>query len=245
MLEYEGPYGLPPTSGLPCPIPMGTTFRLMTVNLLHERSDPSFFARVLERVAPDVVVTQELGPFSADVVASAFPNHRLRPALGFTGRGVATRFDVEFDDIDMPGRPGTAAVLDVAGTTVSLAGIHLLNPVHFPWWVTARGRGHQLEGLFTWLDQAGDGPLLVAGDFNASPRWPAYKQMAGRLTDVVADWAEREGRKTERTWGWRPGWPKMLRIDHVFGAGVSATEVRIQPMLGSDHSAVIVDVEVP
>ena len=74
---------------------------LMTVNLLHDRCDPSDFARVLIEMEPDVVVTQELGPMCADVLASRYPNHRLRPALGFLGRGIATRFDATFDDIDV------------------------------------------------------------------------------------------------------------------------------------------------
>jgi endonuclease/exonuclease/phosphatase (EEP) superfamily protein YafD len=223
---------------------MGSEFRLMTANLLHERCDAADFARVLEAAGPDVIVTQELGPQCADVIASAYRHHRLRPALGFLGRGIATRFEAEFGEIEMPGRPGTSALLDVEGTRVRLAGIHLLNPIHFPWWATARTRGRQLEGLFDWLDTDGDHPTLVAGDFNASPRWPAYKRTAERLTDLVAELADHRRVRAERTWGWRPGWPRMLRIDHVFGIGVRAQAVSVLPIAGTDHHAVVVDLEV-
>lgn len=215
----------------------------MTVNLLHVRSDAAHFARVVERLTPDVVVTQELGPYCAEVLASTYPNHRLRPSLDFVGRGIATRFDATFGDIDMPGRPGTSAILDVNGTAVRVAGMHLLNPLHFPWWVTARDRGRQLNGLFRWLDIGDDGPVVVAGDFNASPRWPAYKMVVSRLTDLVAERAEMDGTKPDRTWGWRPGWPRMLRIDHVFGDGVEANEVIVEPVSGTDHRALVVDLE--
>ncbi len=219
-------------------------FRLMTVNLLHDRCDIGHFATVLEQVDPDVIVTQELGPFCADVIASAYPNHRLRPALGFLGRGIATRFDARFGDIDMPGRDGTSALLDVDGQRVRLAGVHLLNPITFPWWVSVARRRRQLKGLFGWLEQDPGGPVVVAGDFNASPRWPAYKQVAARLTDVVVERAAREGLKTEPTWGWRPGWPRMLRIDHVFGDGVEAVDAAVHTVEGTDHAAVVVDLGV-
>lgn len=222
---------------------MTASFRLMTANLLHDRCDASDFARLLVELEPDVVVCQELGPSCADVVASAYPHHRLRPALGFTGRGIATRFGASFGEIDMPGRPGTSAVVDVDGSEMSLAGVHLLNPIAFPWWRSVRARGRQLEGLFGWLEGEAADPVLVAGDFNATPIWPAYRQVAARLVDLVAEHAERSGAGTEPTWGWRPGWPRMLRIDHVFGRGVRANWVRVEPIVGSDHAAVVVDLE--
>lgn len=215
------------------------SFRLMTCNLLHDRVDTAHFAIVLAECDPDVVVTQELGPGAADVLASAYPHHQLRPALDFTGRGIATRLDVVFGDIDMPGRDGTSAVLQVDGHTVRLAGVHLLNPINFPWWVVARARARQLEGLYEWIER-GEGPVVVAGDFNASPRWPAYKRTAELLTDLVLELNP----DAERTWSWRPGWPRMLRIDHVFGSGVRGTDVVVTSVRGTDHAALVVDLDV-
>lgn len=215
----------------------------MTVNLLHDRCDVADFARVLDEADPDAVVTQELGPSCAHVVAGKYDHHRLRPAVDFVGRGIATRFEASFGEIDMLARPGTSATFDLDGMEVRLGGVHLLNPINFPWWRSARGRGKQLEGLFTWLDEAPSVPTLVAGDFNASPAWPAYKRVEERLTDLVDQFVERRGETPEPTWGWRPGWPRMLRIDHVFGAGVRANAVELRPVRGSDHAAVVVDLE--
>jgi endonuclease/exonuclease/phosphatase family metal-dependent hydrolase len=218
-------------------------FRLMTVNLLHDRCDVSHFADVLDELSPDVVVTQELGPLCADILASAYPNHRLRPALDFTGRGIAARLEASFADIDMPGRPGTAVELFVDGSTLHLGGVHFLNPVVFPWWSSARERGRQFEGLEEWLGSLDVGPVVVAGDFNASPRWPVYRETARLLDDLVLNWAEREGRRPERTWAWRPGMPRLLRIDHVFGRGIEARRVAVRPVAGTDHASVVVDLE--
>ena len=213
-------------------------FRLMTTNLLHKRVDLEDFSAVLDLHQPDVIVTQELGPATADVLASRFPYNELYPSLDFTGRGIATRFDSKFGSIEMPGRDGTSATFEIDGVEVRLAGVHLLTPINFPWWTSVRSRRLQLEGLFEWMDR-GMGPLVVAGDFNASPRWPAYRRMADRLTDLVLE----HDSEPERTWSWRPGWPRLLRIDHVFGAGVYATEVWVENIRGTDHAAVIVDLQ--
>jgi endonuclease/exonuclease/phosphatase (EEP) superfamily protein YafD len=91
------------------------------------------------------------------------------------------------------------------------------------------------------LAEDADDPVVVAGDFNATPIWPVYRKVVSRLEDLVAQHAERTGSGAEPTWGWRPGWPRMLRIDHVFGRGVKADEVRVVPIVGSDHAAVVVD----
>ncbi|MFZ0014224.1 MAG: endonuclease/exonuclease/phosphatase family protein [Acidimicrobiia bacterium] len=219
---------------------MAAQLRLMTSNLLHEHVDAGHFATVVERYDPDVVVTQELGPHAADVLTDKYPSHHLLPASNFTGRGIATRLEVTFGDIPMPGRPGTSALIRHEGEELRLAGIHLLNPIDFPWWDSVRTRQGQLRGLFEWLD-TGSGPVVVAGDFNASPRWPAYRRMADRLTDLVLE----QNPAAERTWSWRPGWPRLLRIDHVFGSEVRATQVNVASVLGTDHAAVVVDIEVP
>lgn len=224
---------------------MGASLRLMTANLLHDRCDIADFARVVEELKPDVVVTQELGPMCADVLTTEYARHRLHPTHGFRGRGIATRLDAEFGDIEMPGRSGTWASIDLGGTSLRLAGVHLLNPIKYPWWTMARVRRAQVDAVLRWLDEdPAGGPALVAGDFNASPSWPAYRQISSRLEDLVAEWADRSGSVAERTWGWRPGWPRMLRIDHIFGRGVRAEEVRVVSIVGTDHSAVVADLSI-
>jgi endonuclease/exonuclease/phosphatase family metal-dependent hydrolase len=188
-----------------------------------------------------VVVTQELALGCAEVLESRYPNHRLRPADDFKGRGIATRLEAEFDDIPMPGREGTSARLMVGGRPWNLAGVHFLNPIEFPWWRSVRGRSGQVAAVQGWVEGAGSGPLLVAGDFNASPRWPAYREMDRLLTDLPASFAFERGMNPETTWAWRPGWPRMLRIDHVFGREVETVAVSVVPIEGSDNQAVVVD----
>jgi len=220
---------------------MYRAFRLMTVNLLQDRCDVSRFAETLDEVRPDVVVAQELAPAPAEALAERYKYSRLHPSLDFTGRGVASRLRADFDDIPMPLRDGTAAVLDVDGVPVRLAGIHLMNPISFPWWRSALARRRQVRAILGWLGED-EGPVIVAGDFNATGSWPAYKAMAARLTDLVAEESSRRGDSPGPTWAWRPAWPRMLRIDHVFGSRLRATETLVVPIAGSDHAAVVADI---
>ncbi len=219
---------------------MDTPIRLMTSNLLHGGADVDAFVEVLDRLNPDVVVTQELGFEYVEVLTERYDNHYLNPAEDFTGRGIATRLEAVFGDIPMPARFGTSARLDVGGELWNLAGIHLINPIDFPWWTSVKTRTIQLEAIDRW-SRTVKGLAIVAGDFNASPKWPAYRHMTEDWTDLVAEQASESGERPGRTWGWRPGWPRLLRIDHVFGAGVIATDVSVVPIKGSDHDAVVVD----
>lgn len=219
---------------------MDTPIRLMTSNLLHGGADVDAFVEVLDRLKPDVVVTQELGFEYVEVLTERYSNHYLNPAEDFTGRGIATHLEAVFGDIPMPVRMGTSAALDVSGTEWNLAGIHLINPIEFPWWTSVKTRSGQLEAIDHWSLTVKE-PSIVAGDFNASPKWPAYRHMAEDRTDVVAEHLSESDERPGRTWGWRPGWPRLLRIDHVFGSGVIAIEVSVVPIKGSDHDAVVVD----
>jgi endonuclease/exonuclease/phosphatase (EEP) superfamily protein YafD len=220
---------------------MGVSFRLMSANLLHEHCDVDDFERVLDETQPDVIVIQELGHDCADVLATLYPNRLLRPANDFTGHGMASRFDTVFEELATTGHPGIGARVDVEGTPLAVTGLHLPNPLDFPWWATARTRSIQIEAVFEWISDQSEMAAIVAGDFNASPIWPAYRKLATRLTDLVDEWAVAEEREPEPTWAWHAGWPRVLRIDHVFGSGVRAANVAVEPIVGSDHAAVIAD----
>ena len=145
----------------------------------------------------------------------------------------------------MPAREATWAMIMLGSQVLRLVGMHLVNPIEFPQWRSVRRRGKQLKALFEWTDAGDDDvPLIVAGDMNASPSWPAYRMMSERWLDLVVEANRSMGENPQTTWGWRSGWPRLLRIDHVFGMGVQANRAGVEPIPGSDHHAVIVEVEV-
>jgi endonuclease/exonuclease/phosphatase (EEP) superfamily protein YafD len=221
---------------------MGPSFRLLTANLLNGRADPRLFGESLDRLAPDIVVTQELGPDAAEAIADRYPGHDLHPGLDHRGIGIASRFEAEYGSLDLPWREGRWARIDIGSRVLVVATVHLINPIEFPWWVSVRKRTDQLEALATWAkDEVGKEAMVVAGDMNASPSWPAYTFLADRWDDLVVEAAQVSGSDPESTWGWRPGWPRMLRIDHVFGRGVEALATSVEAVRGSDHDAVVVE----
>ncbi|MGB7861237.1 MAG: endonuclease/exonuclease/phosphatase family protein [Acidimicrobiia bacterium] len=220
---------------------MSEPVRLLTVNLLHDGATKDQLIRLLDTTSPDVVVAQELNHKCAEVIDDRFSHTHLDPQDDFTGRGIGTNLDARFGDVPMPARHASTAALQVGGDVWNLAGVHLVNPIKFPWWRSVRSRTGQVEAVIEWSAQLTDDPLLVVGDFNASPRWPAYRRLRDRWIDLVEEHAVETGVDLMPTWGWRPGWKKMLRIDHVFGSGLTAVDVSVHQVRGSDHAAVVVD----
>lgn len=213
----------------------------MTGNVLKDGAEPGDLGDLIDRLDPDLVFLQEMSEGSARVLADRFEHTFLFPSEEFKGRGVASKRKAECGSIDLPWRPGTWAKVTVEGRTLVAAGIHMSNPIQFPWWRSVRERRDQMNFLFAWAVAQESDALIVAGDMNASPVWPLYRRLADHWQDLAEAAAERSGEEPEPTWGWRPGWPRMLRIDHIFGSGVNAVASQVEPMRGSDHDALIVD----
>lgn len=215
--------------------------RLLTANVLKERSDPHHLAGLLDRVQPDLVFLQEMGEGAGRVLADRYAHHFLFPSEELEGRGVASLRQAEMGSLPLPWRPGTWARMQLEGKVLLAVGVHMSNAIDFPWWESVRQRRDQVDALFSWVDEQEYDALVVVGDMNSTPVWPLYRRLAGRWRDLAEEVATRHGARTERTWGWRPGWPRMLRIDHVFGGGVEALAVEVHPIRGSDHHAVAID----
>lgn len=86
---------------------------------------------------------------------------------------------------------------------------------------------------------------VLVGDFNATPYWPWYARMASQFTDAAVAVASKSGSALRGTWGPRPGDAKLLRIDHGFLRGVDVEEFEVFDVLGSDHSAIVMDLTLP
>lgn len=213
----------------------------MTANLLENGADPDSLAHLIDALDPDLVFLQEMTAEPAKVIQERFEYHYLVPNAGPVGRGVASKHEAELGSLDLPWRPGTYARLSRGGRSLTAAGVHMPNPIVFPWWRAVKERRDQTEALVLWAGLEESDSLVIAGDMNASPAWPVYRRLAEHLDDLPQQAAVKAGMEPERTWGWRPGWPRMLRIDHVFGRGVNAVRTSVHRIQGSDHHAVVVD----
>jgi len=217
--------------------------RVLSINLLVDRADPDALRRLLVDVDPDVVVTQELGIRTAGVLSALFPHGHLDPQDDLFGLGIATRRPVEIERLDLEGRSGWVAHLDpdtwpLLSEPLDVLDVHLVNPVNRPWRKSRDARRLQIQQIATFLEGR-DAASVVIGDMNATPAWPEYKL----LSRLGADAAAVTG-TARRTWSQFMWGPRLLRIDHAFVSGVQPLKTSVRAVEGSDHSALIVDLEV-
>jgi endonuclease/exonuclease/phosphatase family metal-dependent hydrolase len=215
--------------------------RLVTVNLYNGRVVPSDLLRFLEAVRPDIVCAQEVGPDAARILDRRFPYGAVEGGLDHEGRALVGLQPMGVTLLALPFRGGLVGRVEMAGRPLEVISIHLANPIDGFRGIPARRA--QLEALEPVLSRRAD--RLVVGDMNATPSWPTYRRLSRHLDDGVRQWAERTGNRAAPTWAKAPGWPAVLRIDHVFTSGVELTNVTVQQIAGLDHKAVTVDVAWP
>lgn len=249
------PRGRAPEPGAPPAVP----FRLVTYNVhgcrgMDGRFSTQRIARVIARLAPDVVCLQELdesrtrsgGVDQAQEIARLLQKDFHFHAVaelddGRFGNAVLSSFPIRLRDrgplprlasrLPLTERGVLWVEVDVGGMAVQVLNTHL--SIH------ERERRLQVRELVSerWLAHPEcTGPVVLAGDFNASPDSRVIRSVETRLRSVAS------GGKP-RTWSSRI---PMRRIDHVFGSGeldvraVSVPRWRLS-RTASDHLPLVVD----
>jgi endonuclease/exonuclease/phosphatase family metal-dependent hydrolase len=126
---------------------------------------------------------------------------------------------------------------------IEIINLHLAAPHVHPVVQRLRDRRGQLDLVLSHLDGMPRLRRVLAGDLNATPLWPAYRRLKARFDDAAVEASRRIGRRPGATWGPWPGSVRLLRIDHVLVRGLAATGTRVLPLRGSDHSALVADLE--
>jgi endonuclease/exonuclease/phosphatase family metal-dependent hydrolase len=220
--------------------------RILSANLANGRANADAFAELVEAVEPDVVTVQELVPAQADALARVLPFGKLEPRVDHRGMGIALRAPGSVRSLDLPYRAAFAADVPAPDDEpVEVLNVHLAAPHVPPVWLRIRERRGQIRGILAHLDASPRGRRVLAGDLNATPLWPAYRRLRTRFDDAAVEAARRIGRKPGRTWGPWSGAPRLFRIDHVLVQGLVAIESRVLPLRGSDHSALVAELELP
>jgi endonuclease/exonuclease/phosphatase family metal-dependent hydrolase len=229
---------------------MGSHLRAFSGNLMNGRADPEAFADLVRHSGADVIVVQELSPEQARALGRVFSHGRLEPARDFTGMGIAVRHPVEFDRVPLVCRDARIARLDPADWpaltgALEIVNVHIASPtLRMRDWSRLARRRAQTRGLLEYLDRTRGQTRAVLGDFNATPAWPLYRTVAGRLEDLALTHAQSRGAKPARTWARWVGGPPLLRIDHCFGCGVRVDDFQVVAIRGSDHSGLVVDLSI-
>ena len=135
-------------------------------------------------------------------------------------------------------RPYVVARVAAPGATPLVVGVHPASPKPTEA-EDSRERNYQLDHIGATVEGVA-GPVIVAGDFNATP-WSPH------LRDLLAATGLRD---TGAGRGWLPTWPVRLGpagipIDHVLVRGeVAVAGLRRGPDVGSDHYPLIADLRV-
>ncbi|MGD8860412.1 MAG: endonuclease/exonuclease/phosphatase family protein [Myxococcales bacterium] len=218
--------------------------RLLTANLWNGGGEPGALAAVVERHGVDAVLTQEMSPAQSDALAAHLPHGLRIPGLRCNGMGLSLRRPARVRRVALPLRDALVARLEPAQWPQLPAALEIIN-VHIAA-PTRRGRlavrRGQVAGLRRHL-QAERLPRVLAGDLNSLWIMPAYRALRAHLDDAALLHAGARRRPPLPTWSPRADWPRLLRIDHVLTSGLRVRALRPVRIAGSDHSAVLAELE--
>ncbi|MGI9033526.1 MAG: endonuclease/exonuclease/phosphatase family protein [Acidimicrobiales bacterium] len=235
----------------PRPVPAddsdGTArLRLYSHNVLFTNTHADRVAAEIVTADPDVVVLQEVSPPIVAALRSAgildrYPHQWLDPRTNGLGTAILSRDPLE--DARQwwcAGQLMAQATVVVDGHRVTLYDVHTRAPTGFgdpARWAT------QL-GALAEMVAAEPGPLVVAGDFNATSGHRAFRDL---LSAGLADAHVAGGRWWAATWpcDLRP-LPSFARLDHILvSPHLDVLGVWEGRGAGSDHRPVIVDLALP
>jgi endonuclease/exonuclease/phosphatase family metal-dependent hydrolase len=233
--------------------------RLLTANLKNGGADPRALVEILRRAEPDVAAFQEIDAAQARAVEESglFAHGRLDPRADSTGLGLVLRHPAQVRRLALPQRDAWIAEMRVPGgagrgAALEILCVHITAPHQLPPWDMVRQRRDQVRTLRDHLARAGPRPRVLLGDLNSTALFPAYRSLTRALgegvslVDAALLAASRNGHRPALTWAPRPGWPRLLRIDHALVDPCLQVEaVRAVNLPGSDHAALVVDVRPP
>ena len=198
----------------------GIELTVLAANLELGQRDARVLARAIATVDADVLLLCEHSPATRAALTSAgvdarWPHQADDPSEGFFGSLIASRHPlVSVERRDLGGRSGQVADVAVAGTTVRVVPVHTQAPVFDHdvevWHGTVAANAAVADEV--------EGPVVLAGDWNATGGHRAFRRALARhhLVDASAV----RGHRWYPTWPIRSlaiRWPlpPLLTLDHV------------------------------
>ncbi|MGW1779484.1 endonuclease/exonuclease/phosphatase family protein [Streptomyces sp. NPDC002143] len=194
---------------------------------------------VVRREKPDIVFVQEC-EYSCQAavrkqLGGEYPYRQAVPGDSSVGSVVVSRYPLTAAE-GVPGEMGMpGAVADVDGQAVRLQLAHPKPPL--PGQVTVWRR--ELGRLRDFAAAHRDGPLILAGDFNASQDHAVFRRV---LDTGLRDAARLAGEDREPSWPSRTTPAFGAQIDHVLvSKQFAASDARFLHLDGTDHRALLVN----
>jgi endonuclease/exonuclease/phosphatase (EEP) superfamily protein YafD len=228
-------------SGPAEPAGPGAPLRLLTLNALGGRADAALMVTAVREHRVDVLAVQELtgelvSRLDAAGLADLLPFAHVDPRHGSAGTGLWSRWPLAAA-ADVPGLTHAspmARVTPPGAQPVTVCAIHTAAPIyrrHCDW--------HGDLRALCLFRAAWPGPLVIAGDFNASRD---HRQFRDLLAAGLADSADiaRDRPWPGFTWPANRRYPPLMRLDHVLvSPGITVSQTRTVAIAGTDHRGVL------
>jgi endonuclease/exonuclease/phosphatase (EEP) superfamily protein YafD len=225
----------------PRPGPGAVTLRVMSANLLMVNDDLEGISGEIMSNHPDLLLVQELTPswmqrFEAPEVRAILPHRVGIPQADSFGIGIYSRLPASISQLDLSGLPALRAELIVSGKRLSVLNVHTLpprTPLYTRTW-------NQMMSQVCELVRSEPGPLLLAGDLNATSQARWYRELQAL---ALRGAHEDRGRGLAVTWpnGLMPYPP--IRLDHLLvSPQIQVLEVSEGVGRGSDHRPIIASI---
>ena len=224
--------------------------RVVSWNMFVGTPDATHVVAMVDEVDPDIVMLMEVFPARQAELEAAFqdrlPHTATVQSEGVGGVMVASRYPL-VEVVEVPvvagARSSLVAIVDVDGTTVQVAPVHLRSPCLECGDSPAQrlslegsSRAAEMAAVLAALDP--DMPTIVGGDLNSNERSLPYRE----LTRAGFDDPQRAvGRGPGFTWpaGGQPVPMPVVRIDWLLSRGLDPVAAWVAPAGPSDHHPVV------
>ena len=212
--------------------------RVATANLLMVHPEPGPLADELERLDADVLLLQEYSSRWERALTDAgffeaYPHHVEIVRDDSFGIALLSRLPLdEAEIVELQGLPMARAVVQVDGQDLEIWSVHTLPPRTLDYLPVWKAQMDELAELTATRTR----PMLMMGDFNASPRFPRLRAIELDQAHVLC------GEEDATTWpnGLFP--VPEVRLDHaLISDELGCVAIEHGDAQGSDHRPFAVD----
>jgi endonuclease/exonuclease/phosphatase (EEP) superfamily protein YafD len=224
--------------------PAARTLTVLSFNTYEGQGDVDAVAALIRSSRPALIALPESAARYRDRLAPLVPDYRFIPSneRGRDVQGVTAGVRVDLGDVAAQVDRSTGfPSVEVSGAGLGdlrFVAFHSIAPTpgEIPEWSS------DLATLDRWCADRQAGPVIVAGDFNATLDHSVFRSAMTGCTDA----AERTGDGLVGTWP--SSLPRSLgpQIDHVLiTGGITAETLSVHDIPGSDHRAVVTRLRLP
>jgi endonuclease/exonuclease/phosphatase (EEP) superfamily protein YafD len=210
--------------------------KVVSANLLFSNPTPLAAVDSLLSASPDILVTVETPASVMESLLRAGYIHASRGALRGEHIHIWSKYpSTRLPSIVLNDRELPAARIDLPMGQVSVVGVHLMSPTTNETFARWRSNWERLSPQLRSLE----GPVVVAGDFNAS-------RVHAKMRDLAQDFKLTSASPLDLfapTWPTAPyrRWPSVLQLldlDHILVRSLATDRFSRLTIPGSDHLGV-------